>query len=65
MTANIQRESAKIFAFPKRTRPTADRFQGQCLPVTDLLVRRSADFVDIDGWYHEAALDKDDPSRSH
>lgn len=59
MAANIQRESARIYAFPTRTQLAAGYRRDMSAmesEVADALRLKRADFGS--GWYHDAAIEE-------
>jgi hypothetical protein len=58
MTTDVQRESAKIYAFPSRARNTGSSVSEQPSSVVELTARRLPRVEFGSGWYHEAALEE-------
>ena len=59
MAANLQRETAKIYAFPTRTQLTAGYrrdMSAMASEVADALRLKRTDFGS--GWYHDAAIEE-------
>ena len=57
MSTDIQRESARIYAFPARARKSGSRVNEQPASVVELALRRLPNVDFGSGWYHEAAIE--------
>jgi len=64
MTANSDRESAKIYQFPARGRfATAQR--EETTATSTLASPQVAKVAVGSGWYHDAAIQEDENARTH
>ena len=66
MTANIQRETAKIFAFPTRAQLAAGYrrdVSAMASEVADAIRLKRTDFGS--GWYHDAAIEEIGPEKKN
>ncbi len=63
MTTKFNRETAKIYAFPKRPRATDAQKRNAATARIEALPVRVATTACGEGWYHEAALHDAKPDR--
>ena len=58
MSTDIQRESARVYAFPVRARKSGSCANEQAASVVELAARRLPKVDFGSGWYHEAAIEE-------
>ncbi|GJE62463.1 DUF2735 domain-containing protein [Methylobacterium trifolii] len=62
MTTRLHQETAKIYAFPVKTRLAGGRSDSG-KPASDLGLQRAPEIVYGGSWYHDAAVQEADRSR--
>ena len=65
MNTSTYQESAKIYQFPTRVRPTSGGHRDEAAPVVELVSPRLPQAEFGGGWYHEEAIQETERARKN